>query len=190
MRVIAGTAKGTPLLAPKGLHVRPTLDRVKTAMFNLLMDRVEGAVVLDVFSGSGALGLEALSRGAGSCVFVERAKSCLEAIQANLERTGLAGRARVLRGDVFSIGRRLPRDAVFGLVLAAPPYRIVDDVSTRQRLWRWMAKLMTGPAFAADGTFVLEHRRQPGALAFPGDVCVLDTRTYGDTTLSLLCRRD
>ncbi len=188
MRVISGTAKGSPLFAAKGMHVRPTLDRVKTAMFNLLVDRVDGAAVLDVFSGSGALGIEALSRGAASCVFVEKAKSCLDAIHSNLERTHLADRARVLRGDVFRIVRRLPKGLPFNLVLCAPPYKIVDDLPTRRRLWQWLTKLMTSDAVSDDVLFVLEHRRQPGALAFPDDVRVTDTRTYGDTTLSFLVR--
>ena len=189
MRVIAGTARGASLSAPKGLHVRPTLDRVKTAMFNLLMDRVQDADVLDVFSGSGALGIEALSRGAKRCVFVEKTKSCQAAIRANLEKTRLDGRAQVLAGDVFAVARRLPKDAAFDLVLAAPPYAMVDQVSTRQRLWRWIARLVASDAFAPDGVFVLEHRRQAAALAFPAEVAVLDARTYGDTTLSLLGRR-
>ena len=189
MRVISGTARGTGLVAPKGQHVRPTLDRVKTAMFNILADRVDGAKVLDVFSGSGSLGIEALSRGAGECVFVERTTSCVQAIQSNLERTHLNDRARVLRADVFGVVRRLAPEDVFDLVLAAPPYRIVDELPTRQRLWQWLAELASGDALEARGTIVLEHRRQRGALVFPDEIALLDSRTYGDTTLSLLSRR-
>ena len=191
MRVISGTARGTSLVAPKGQHVRPTLDRVKTAMFNILADRVGGAKVLDVFSGSGSLGIEALSRGAQACVFVERTTSCVQAIRSNLERTHLGDRARVLQSDVFGVLRRLKPEDVFGLVLAAPPYRVVDELPSRQRqrLWQWLAELMTGDAFDADGVTVLEHRRQRGALVFPDEIALLDSRTYGDTTLSLLSRR-
>ena len=189
MRVIAGTAKATRLVAPPSMHVRPTLDRVKTAMFNLLRDRVEGAMVLDIFSGSGSLGIEALSRGAASCVFVELTKSCLDAIDGNLEKAHLFKRARVIRGDVFKIWRRLPADATFDLVLAAPPYRMVNDASTRERLWQWFAQLVGGETFAADGLIMLEHRRQRSPLAFPAELAVFDARTYGDTTLSLLVKR-
>ncbi len=189
MRVIAGTARGVSLTAPKGLHVRPTLDRVKTAMFNLFADRVSDAEVLDVFSGSGALGIEALSRGAASCVFVERAASCVAAIRSNLARARLAEKATVLRCDVFACRRRLPKDAAFDLVLAAPPYRIVDELPTRRRLWRWIEDLMTSDRVNPDALFVLEHRRQRSALAFPESLRSVDSRTYGDTTLSLLARR-
>ena len=190
MRVIAGTAKGTPLFAARGLHVRPTLERVKAAMFNLLRDKVESAVVLDVFSGSGALGIEALSRGAESCVFVEKTRSCVDAIRSNLERARLSDRSRVIAGDVFSIAKRLPKGMVFDLVLSAPPYRLVDDVQTRQRVWQWINKLMCSDVFAASGMFVLEHRKQPGALAIPSGTELLDARTYGDTTLSFIVRRN
>lgn len=189
MRVISGTARGTGLVAPKGQHVRPTLDRVKTAMFNILADRVDGAKVLDVFSGSGALGIEALSRGARECVFVERTTSCVQAIRANLARAGLSDRARVLRADVFGVLLRLAPEDVFDLVLAAPPYRIVDELPSRQRLWQWLAGLVAGDALEDGAMVVLEHRKQSGALVFPDEIALLDSRTYGDTTLSLLSRR-
>ena len=189
MRVNAGKARGTRLVAPRGLHVRPTLDRVKTAMFNLLGERVVDVAALDVFSGSGALGIEALSRGAASCTFVERTPSCLAAIRANLEHAGLASQARVLRADVFGVLRRLPPCTAFGLVLAAPPYRVVDEAASRQRLWQWFARLATSDHFASGGAIVLEHRRQRAPLVFPQELEVFDSRTYGDTTLSLLSRR-
>ena len=190
MRVIAGKARGVPLVAAKGLHVRPTLDRVKTAMFNILGDRVVDAVVLDLFSGSGALGIEALSRGGASCVFVERARSCLASVRANLDKTGLAEFATTLAGDVFGIMRRLPQGAVFDLVLAAPPYRMVDEAKSRRRLWQWLAGLASGEHFAPEGMVVLEHRKQRTPLAFPEPLEACDSRTYGDTTLSFLSRKN
>lgn len=190
MRVIAGKARGTRLVAPRGLHVRPTLDRVKTAMFNILAERVLDTAVLDVFSGSGALGIEALSRGASSCTFVERSQSCVAAIRANLNKAGLAAQARVVHGNVFGILRRLPLESVFDLGLAAPPYRVVDEAASRQQLWRWLVQLVTSDRFADDGTVVLEHRRQRTPLVFPEEIELFDSRTYGDTTLSLLGRRN
>ena len=189
MRVIAGLAKGTRLAAPRGLHVRPTLDRVKTSMFDLLGERVVGAAVLDVFSGTGSLGIEALSRGAESCLFVERTPSCLAAIRANLPKPRLADRAHVMRCDVLHVMSRLRSESEFDLVLAAPPYRIVDEPVTRQRLWRWLSALIGGDMFVGDGLFVLEHRRQRAPLAFPQEAILFDSRTYGDTTLSLLGKR-
>jgi 16S rRNA (guanine966-N2)-methyltransferase len=124
MRIIAGSRKGARLIAPKGLATRPTGDRAREAAFNLI-GPVDGARVLDVFAGSGAMGLEALSRGAASAVFVERDRAAADAIVRNLEKLGLAG-ATVVRDDA---ARVLAADARAGrrydLVLVDPPYRML-----------------------------------------------------------------
>ena len=124
MRIIAGSRKGARLVAPKGLATRPTGDRAREAAFNLI-GPVEGARVLDLFAGSGAMGLEALSRGAESVVFVERDRAAADAIVRNLDKLGLAG-ATVVRDDA---ARVLAADAAAGrrydLVLVDPPYRML-----------------------------------------------------------------
>lgn len=124
MRIIAGSRKGARLYAPKGLEVRPTGDRVREAVFNLV-GSVDGADVLDLFAGSGAMGLEALSRGASSATFVESDRIAAEAILRNLDKLRLEG-AMVYREDA---GRRLAADAAAGrrydLVLVDPPYRML-----------------------------------------------------------------
>ncbi len=126
MRVIAGTARGLRLDAPPGRSTRPTLDRVRESIFNALTsaDLLAGSVVLDAFAGSGALGIEALSRGAEACVFVERDRAALAALRSNLERTRLADRSTVVPGDAFALlgssGRLAGRS--FGLALLDPPY--------------------------------------------------------------------
>lgn len=118
MRVIAGTAKGRTLRAPKGTHTRPTTDAVREAIFNALQSHVDfdGATVADLFAGTGAMGIEALSRGARHCTFVEQDKAALVAIEANLAATGFADAATVVRGDATA------RGAVAEVVFADPPY--------------------------------------------------------------------
>lgn len=122
MRVVAGSARGRPLQAPPGRATRPTADRVREAVFNALgsLDAVEAARVVDLFAGSGALGIEALSRGAASCTFVERDAAARRVLAANLARTGLTDRATVVGEDV---GRFVARPhGPFDLALVDPPY--------------------------------------------------------------------
>lgn len=119
MRVIAGTAGGIRLDVPKH-HVRPTMDRVKAAIFSSLGDAVIGARVLDLFAGSGALGIEALSRGAILARFVEQDREAVAAIERNLARTKLNG--RVLRREVFDFLRRPISSQRFNIIFADPPY--------------------------------------------------------------------
>jgi 16S rRNA (guanine966-N2)-methyltransferase len=130
VRIIAGTRKGHRIVAPKGLATRPTGDRVREAAFNLI-GPVADATVLDLFAGSGAMGLEALSRGARRCVFVENAGAAARAIEANLEHLRLTG-AIVLRRDAIGV---LREEAAAGrrydLVLADPPYEEWTELEPR-----------------------------------------------------------
>ena len=117
VRVVAGSARGRKIVAPPGLDVRPTLDRVRQAIFNALDARgaVEGARVIDVFAGSGALGIEALSRGADHVTFVEHDRKSLACIKENLEHLGFMERASIVRSDVVaSSGWRIPASTAFG----------------------------------------------------------------------------
>ena len=120
MRVVAGELGGRRLVAPEGESTRPTTDRVREAIFNSLGSTgvLEGAVVADLFAGSGAIGIEALSRGAEHCVFVERDRRALRALEENLEALDLSSRAKVLAADADSVAGRLDADIVF----ADPPY--------------------------------------------------------------------
>ncbi|CAN5126070.1 16S rRNA (guanine(966)-N(2))-methyltransferase RsmD [soil metagenome] len=118
MRIIAGSAGGVPLKVPK-LVTRPTSDRVREAVFSILGTRVAGACVLDLFAGSGALGIEALSRGAAAATFVDSSRSACETVRANLAKAKLAGASKVICADVFrSLDRLPPADLIF----ADPPY--------------------------------------------------------------------
>jgi 16S rRNA (guanine966-N2)-methyltransferase len=121
MRVIAGTAGGVALVAPRDRGTRPITDRVKETLFAILGDRVPGARVLDLYAGSGAVGIEALSRGADHATFVERARLALVALHTNLSRTGLAPAARVEASTVAQFLTRAP-DEPWDLVFFDPPY--------------------------------------------------------------------
>ncbi|MFN3749505.1 MAG: 16S rRNA (guanine(966)-N(2))-methyltransferase RsmD [Sphingorhabdus sp.] len=122
MRIISGTWRSRPLVAPKGDTTRPTADRTRETLFSMLTSRLgsfEGLQVLDLFSGSGALGLEALSRGAAYCVFVEQDRAALEALESNIAKLGAGSQSEVRRGSALMLG---PARKPFDLILMDPPY--------------------------------------------------------------------
>ncbi len=153
MRVIAGSAGGVRLAVAK-TRVRPTMDRVKAAIFSSLGDAIIDARVLDLFAGSGALGIEALSRGAASVLFVEQDRQSIEAIESNLAKTKLDGRVR--RQEVFEFLRGSFGSERFQIVFADPPYEKTKSGK------RFTEKLLANEALARllepDGIFVLEKR--------------------------------
>lgn len=135
MRVIAGKARRILLKTVEGMETRPTTDRIKETLFNILQPDLPGARVLDLFSGSGALGIEALSRGARCCVFVENAPGALKCIQANLEATHLGDQARVMGSDVQSALSRLDgMEKPFDVILMDPPYHKGLELEVLARL--------------------------------------------------------
>src|SRR4051812_26767676 len=121
MRIIAGQWRGRTIDAPKGNDTRPTTDRVREAWMSALQPEIPGARVLDLYSGSGALGLETLSRGAAHATFVEKAAPALRALRANIEKLGAGSAAEVVRADALAYARALEADA-FDIVVADPPY--------------------------------------------------------------------
>ncbi len=126
MRIIGGEARGSKIEAPPGLIARPMRDQVRTALFNILgAELLEGATVADLFAGSGSLGLEAISRGAGKCVFVERAAVCLATIKKNVEHLGFEDRAVVRRADLAKGVSGLAALGPFHLILMDPPFPIL-----------------------------------------------------------------
>ncbi len=180
MRVIAGSAGGIPLKVPQG-DTRPTTDRVREALFSALGDVVEGARVLDLFAGSGALGIEALSRGAASALFVEGNRAAADILRGNLTKTRLGG-GSVRQMDVFRALDDLVRDGqVFDLVFSDPPYTRLPD-------GRDFAKELLESAdlprvCAADVTWVLECRSGKNAFDARRPWSVLRQRDYGTTRL-------
>ena len=122
MRVIAGTARSMPLRTVKGMDVRPTTDRTKETLFNILQTRVPGARFLDLFAGSGSIGIEALSRGAETAYFVERDRKTQQLIEENLVFTKLIGGAKILKGDVMQVLPRLEGEEPFDIIFMDPPF--------------------------------------------------------------------
>jgi 16S rRNA (guanine966-N2)-methyltransferase len=176
LRVVAGAAGGRRLVAPKR-NARPTADRVKEALFNVLGDRVDGAEVLDLYAGSGALGIEALSRGAHHAVFVDQDQSAVVAIRANLRATGLAAAASVRRMTSRAFVAAGPPARAFDLVLADPPY------DTPAREVGHVLDVLAAPGWvAADGAVVVE-RGADESVALPGGWETRFSRRYGDTLL-------
>ena len=124
MRVIAGKAKRISLAAPPGMDTRPTTDRIKETLFNMLQSSLADSLFLDLYAGSGAIGIEALSRGARQAVFVEQDRAAIRCIKENLERTRLAEEAVVCQAEVLKEIRRLEQDGlVFDIIFLDPPYR-------------------------------------------------------------------
>jgi len=181
MRIIAGVHGGRRLRAPRGDATRPTADRVREALFNILGPPPEGARVLDLFAGAGTLGLEALSRGAGHADFVDRAPAALRCLRDNIAALDVGDASSVYRGDALQLLRRLP--GPFDWVFVDPPYRsgLQDPV---------LAALAARPQLlAADAVVVVEHDRRIEP-ASPGEAMVrTDQRRYGDTVVSFFRSR-
>lgn len=149
MRIIAGTARGRRIEAPEGRNTRPTLDRVRENLFNILQMNIRGSRVLDLFAGSGALSIEALSRGAESATLVDSDRNAIRIQKKNLENLGFTGQAEVLLCDWKQAVRELVREGrIFDIIFLDPPYRmtILDEV------FNAIEGLM-----AEDGLVVLEH---------------------------------
>lgn len=177
MRVIAGSLRGRRLTAPRGSDTRPTSDRVREALFAMLGD-VGGASVLDLFAGTGALGIEALSRGAARALFVERDRAALRALRANLDALGLHGpRADVRAGDALRVLRDAQkRRETYDLVLVDPPYARAGELEGA------LAELLPGVLSRAGGRVAVESdRRAPLELA----LAALRERRYGDTLIAI-----
>ena len=174
MRVVAGVYGGRRLVAPPGDATRPTSDRVREALFSVLGVSVHGARVLDLFAGSGALGIEALSRGAASAVFVDRAPRAVTAVKANLEALGIEAEVRRAEARAWLRTASARADA-YDLVFLDPPYRRAGE------LGRELSEALA--AVLAPGARVVTEsdRRDPLELKLP----LLDERRYGDTVIRI-----
>jgi 16S rRNA (guanine966-N2)-methyltransferase len=180
MRVIAGSAGGIQLTVPRH-GVRPTMDRVKAAIFSSLADQVIGAPILDLFAGSGGLGIEALSRGAASVLFVEEDRQSIAAIEKNLAKTKLSGRVR--QQDVFEFLRHSSLAEKFRIIFADPPY---EKTKAGERFTeRLLANAALAQLLEPGGVFVLEKRpaeRVPDTELWN----VIRAKTYGATEVLFL----
>jgi 16S rRNA (guanine966-N2)-methyltransferase len=175
MRVIAGTARGVPLRAPKDRATRPITDRVKETLFAILGDRVPDARVLDLYAGSGAIGIEALSRGAASADLVEHGRAALEAVRGNLAAAKVAEASRVHASDVEAY-LRTTTDGPFDLVVLDPPYDLRAIVAPLRAVV---------PHLAPDAIVVVKHFWRTEVPAVSGLVPVRQRR-FGETMLTFL----
>lgn len=178
MRVTGGRLRGRRLAPPKGAAIRPTADRVREAVFNLLGHDLTEARVLDLFAGTGCLGIEALSRGAGRAVFVDRSLEAVRLIHNNLARCGLEHVGVVLRRDLRrGLPSHLPQ-AAFDLVFIDPPYggNLVAPV---------LAALLNQRTLALGARVVVETSRREPAAPIPGALAETVRRRYGDTNICI-----
>ena len=184
MRIISGEAKGRTLFAPSGLDTRPTSDKLRGSLFNILSARVAGARVLDLFGGTGALALEALSRGAAFAVIADNARQAVQVIERNARnvlKEDYDHRVRVVRADYRSAIAALA-GAPFDLVFLDPPYRMADAYGDA------LGRLSAAGMLAEDCTAVLERRRD-AAVPIPEEFECIDTREYGETAVDFVRRR-
>jgi 16S rRNA (guanine966-N2)-methyltransferase len=179
MRVIAGRAGGRRLSAPPGTATRPTADRVREALFSILGPPGDDACVLDLFAGAGALGIEALSRGAARAVFVDSSNTALRYLRRNLDDLGLSAVSQVHRDHAPRFAARLANagEPTFTWIFLDPPYQ--SDLGPLA-----LAELGRARLLADDGVIVLEHDRRRPAHDTYGVLVKADCRRYGDTELS------
>ncbi len=176
MRVISGQAKGRKLASVPGQTTRPITDRVKESLFNILADEITNARVLDLFAGTGSVGIEALSRGAGEVWFVERGRRALQTIRANLRATGLADGAKVVHKDVFRFLRSIAGKALFDIVYVAPPQY--------QGLWAETLQELDGAELLSPGGVVVAQIHPKEYVDLPLErLNLVDRRKYGSTLL-------
>lgn len=177
MRIITGSAKGTKLKTPRGMAVRPTADRVKESLFNILGPRVHGATVLDLFAGTGNLGLEALSRGANRAVFVEQNKASIALIRANAVLTKLQDRIMIVKANVLSALDDI--EGQFDLIFCDPPYNrnLVGQVAMRMDM---------SAILADDAILIIEHSQHEPVEFILQHLRLIRSERFGETCISFL----
>jgi 16S rRNA (guanine(966)-N(2))-methyltransferase RsmD len=178
MRVIGGTYRGRTLITVRDLSIRPTTDRAKQTIFDMLATRcdLDGARVLDLFSGSGSLGLEAISRGAASVTFVERARTSVDVLEKNIRALDCAAHCTVHTADVFWFLKNVaqPYDVVF----ADPPYKLPEIGMLPVRIHE--------SAAVRNGTWVVMEHSRESAMQFPDNGYTVITKPFGQTTVLIM----
>jgi 16S rRNA (guanine966-N2)-methyltransferase len=175
MRVVAGSARGRHLVAPRSSDTRPITNRVKETLFGILGERVPGARALDLYAGSGAIGIEALSRGAASCTFVERGREALAALRRNLETTGMGAAATVVGIDVIRF-LDAPATDRYTLAIVDPPFAEHAILAPLRRLV---------PHLSRDATVVVRHFWRT-AVELPPELRLVRERRLGETQLTFI----
>lgn len=181
MRITGGIHRSRTLRAPRGTATRPTSDRVREALFGILTSAgvVQGAHVLDLYAGTGALALEALSRGAAQAVLIESSRDALVALKANIAALDLQTQASVMAGDALALAARIAERGPFDLVFADPPWSLVDEGAAATAL----SRIVRAGALDAATWVVLEHAARTPPPEVEG-LLRMETRRYGDTALT------
>ncbi len=179
MRIIGGRWRGRRLFAPEGMETRPTSDKVREALFNIIRNDIFDARILDAFGGSGALSLEALSRGAEFAVITEASRKSAAAIKRNVELCGAQQQVRVISSQ-WQAALPSMRGEKFSLIFLDPPYRMVEAYEQVPK------KLAELDMLSEDALFVMEHSRDAVLPQMPDWLETYDTRRYGDTCLTLM----
>jgi 16S rRNA (guanine966-N2)-methyltransferase len=184
MRVITGVAKGSKLIAPKGMTTRPTTDRVKEALFNIINNHLHKATFLDLFAGSGGNGIEALSRGAQKAVFIDESIEAIKVIHENLQRTRLAEKAEVYRNDSLKALEYLQkRKEQFDIIFLDPPYLKGFEVQT-------LSKIGECRLLAPQGIIIVECSKKDNIPEEINNFLCLRVENYGDTKLMFYTQPD
>ena len=180
MRIISGKYKSQQLLSFSADHIRPTTDRVKETLFNILQNHLPGAYVLDLFSGTGNLGIEALSRGADEVIFVESHSKSLDLIRKNLNKLKVSESYKILESDVLRY-LQLPHQKTFDVIFADPPF-------TKQMADEVMTLMSMSPIFGENTIMAIESARREKLEAQYGNLVRSDQRVFGDKILSFFTK--
>ncbi|HID08019.1 MAG TPA: 16S rRNA (guanine(966)-N(2))-methyltransferase RsmD [Armatimonadetes bacterium] len=184
MRIIAGEYRGRRLLTPRGRILRPTSERAREALFNLLGERVIDATFLDICAGCGAVGLEALSRGAQCATFIERNMHCVRALRANIKACGCEDRAKVLIGDARKqLQQLLKSKEKFDIIFADPPY----ESTLATELLEWLSK--RAQLLTANGWLIIQHASVNELPKMCGALNQLRVHRIGETSFSIYHRK-
>lgn len=185
MRVISGSRKGHKLKAPKGMSVRPTEDRIKESLFNILGNIDEDSIILDAFGGSGSIGIEFLSRRAKTCYFVDNSMESINIINENLEHTKLLSKSIVIKSDIFiAIKNFGVKKLIFNYIYLDPPFRQIGLI---QKLLELINK---EDILAYDGMIIIEHEKELDLEERISGFLKFDFRRYGSKSLSFYKRTD
>lgn len=183
MRVIAGAAKGHKLETIEGIATRPTTDRIKETLFNIIAFDLPECSFLDLFSGSGAIGIEALSRGAKEAVFVENAAECQKVVAANLQHTKLAERARLMQMDVLAALDKLAQEGKqFDVIFMDPPYA--------SALYGAVLECIVQKGLLRQEGYIIAERAAKGELPLPKGLAIRREKVYKTTILTFLCMEE
>jgi 16S rRNA (guanine(966)-N(2))-methyltransferase RsmD len=186
MKILGGSAKGTTLFSVNDNSVRPALARMRNSLFNILGPGIGGLKCLDLFAGTGALGLEALSRGAEFSIFVENNRRCYDVIRQNIDKLRFNDRAQILFMDAFNILAHPTGPGKMDIIFVDPPYKYYTDGRIRMKLFKLLDDMAGTGMLAAGGRVIVEHQLKEFNGAEFERLKLYDTREYGQTVLSFL----